>query len=466
MRELSCYQDSAREPEITWPVAAPPLRLVARPITFMSWAKYRQQPDPAESRLVVQNHTVNMACVTEYVSCAYHSSQPVSTGRTCNDQEIAAGANKWYYYATSSIDCAVRVRQSRYNQGTKISCCSTSLCNKPDPVMDNSTLVVQQPELLPANLICHMDLADKAYGPLAPHGVVFGLVPSSRISWEHTVLVGNSTYASLEIDACARYEYVPCPRVGSNVLGLPDATCTPERVGVPSWAHRYLPMHECMLMQEDVSPRAGPLKSVSNVTCCNTDGCNAPLPEAATQQVLAAPLALELASNTMQCYESMQLGELISQDVPRAVRPHYFDKSEVTVSLRGWTPRSHTGDFHYHGTAFTYVCYSAKVDLCATGGKSCSALEAAAGVWEWQYSLQPLPSCWQQQKGVANGTLLSHQHVTCCVSDLCNKPDPALDPVTQVRNCIQSAEVSTSCHMSLQGLAACLMIAALSRRCC
>jgi hypothetical protein len=448
MRELSCYQDSARELGITWS----PRSLVARPITLMSWAKYRQQPDPAESRLVVQNHTVNMACVTEYVNCAYHSSQPVSSGRVCNDQEIAAGANKWYYYATSSIDCAFRVWQSKYNQGTNISCCSTPLCNKPDPIMDNSTLVVQQPEPLSANLTCHMDLANEAYGPLAPHGVVFGLVPSSRISWEHTMMVANRTYASLEIDACARYEYVPCPRVGFNAVGFEDATCTPDRVGLPAWAHRYLPMYECMLMREDVSPRAGPLKGVSNVTCCNTDGCNAPLPEAATQQVLAAPLALELASNTMQCYESMQIGELISQDVARAVRPRDFDTSYVTLSLlRGWTPRYHSGDVHYYGTAFTYVCYSAMVDLCATDGKSCSALEAAAGVWEWQYSLQPLPSCWQQQKGVAKGTLLSHQHVTCCVSDLCNKPDPSLDPFTQVRNALQSADVSTSCQMCLQG---------------
>jgi hypothetical protein len=408
--------------------------------------KYSQSIDQANPMrlnadyISAQDNALHIACATAFVNCSYYSGQPNLMGaRTytwCDDQDVAAGTIKWHYYAVPSTTCAYRIqheKQSGVNPATNISCCSTSHCNKPDPTVDNFTLAVQQPELLPANLTCHMDLVP-AYGSSglqAPHGVVSMMFPASIWNPGGPYERYYQTQ-TLEMAACARYKYVPCPQVGVNAVGLEDATCTPERAGVPAWAHRYIRMYDCMLMQEDISPRAGPLEHVSNVTCCNTDGCNAPLPEAAAQQVIAAPLA-QVASGSIQCYENMQLGELISTDVARAVRPRDFNIS------RGWVPPYNAQDHHFAGTGFSDVCYSARVDLCATGGKSCSAAEAAAGVWEWQYSLESLSRCWQQQWEVANGVLLSHQHVTCCASDLCNKPDPALDPATQVRSALHPA---------------------------
>lgn len=155
-----------------------------------------------------------------------------------------------------------------------------------------------------------------------------------------------------------------------------------------------------------------------HVTCCESDGCNAPDPteDTATQQLLVNEQPVTQA-DTIACYQSLQLGELISPEVPPAVHPVISSANRLPAPS---------------GSANPTVCYSAKLDVCASGAKACTPEEAAVGVWVWQYRPMHMAACYMQQ-WMANSNLSStYQSVGCCVTDLCNKPDKSSDHETQV----------------------------------
>ncbi|WIA16639.1 hypothetical protein OEZ85_013302 [Tetradesmus obliquus] len=65
----------------------------------------------------------------------------------------------------------------------------------------------------------------------------------------------------------------------------------------------------------------------------------------------------------------------------------------------------------------------------------------------------PLSQCYQQQWAASRGSLAHLQGVNCCVSDLCNRPNPADDNSTQVFDVPAAATPTISCFTSTNATA-------------
>lgn len=71
---------------------------------------------------------------------------------------------------------------------------------------------------------------------------------------------------------------------------------------------------------------------------------------------------------------------------------------------------------------------------------SCTADSNNTAAWIWQYKPLNTASC-QQMQTIAAGEQPKYREVFCCNSNLCNKPDPALDKETYVQEMRSAADV-------------------------
>ena len=75
----------------------------------------------------------------------------------------------------------------------------------------------------------------------------------------------------------------------------------------------------------------------------------------------------------------------------------------------------------------TPACASYYTFRCSENAPGCSPEEIAKqGVFTWMYTAMPAAQCEQMKATVADGSL--YGNVTCCLDNLCNKPDPVADP--------------------------------------
>lgn len=332
----------------------------------------------------------------------------------------SSGSNRCIYYSTPSWACYGYKRDwSPDDSQQNLTCCNTALCNKPDPAKDTMARVVGRPWGSPASLACYVHVEDP---PTLPTGTA---APAAAFLMKFTAYESlevnrygdmRSTWSTVfehkksEPAMCARFRYTNCYGTGGRI-----ESCV-------RWAYRLLPVSQCLELQQ----HAGSIET--NVTCCSTDGCNAPDPQQdpITQRLLLAEPVPQAVNIT--CYKSMYVGESITADVPPAVYPVTFDAKTTHFEVQYPAAAS-----YWRSVAVDpVVCYSARVDVCAAGTKACSAEEEAAGNWVWQYDAMPLSQCYQQQWAASRGSLAHLQGVNCCVSDLCNRPNPADDNSTQV----------------------------------
>lgn len=221
---------------------------------------------------------------------------------------------------------------------------------------------------------------------------------------------------------------MPCA-TSESIKEFSSGNCdrNPENAGSWAWAYRRMFVFDCLVLKDRGA--ANP-SYASNVTCCTTDGCNVPIPgeDEVTELALNEPLqptgyessavGQRILDDMLTCYQNMALGEMISEEVPPAVQPiKYYAMTNL----------------QYDGTVQPTVCYAAKKDVCKSDANDCSPEELLSGRWVWEYGYMSLYECYEQRWNVSTGVLSADWNVTCCASDLCNRPDAMNDAITQVK---------------------------------
>lgn len=377
---------------------------------------------------------VAQICMKFYAKCSHNNTQREWAGCTSSDAD--AGLERWIYKTIDSATCAQITAQSRTNGDIRnVTCCDTSLCNAPDLTADPTTIVIKADEAdtAAADVTCYVIIESWRSSSEAPYAAVPVAFPTNlptKPSGDEVMTGFWGSFRTHEEAACARYTYVQCDQDehdyyyadwdSSNIASYIDNPGTSSRW---AWVYQRLTMFDCLALKKELNPMYA-----SNVTCCTTDGCNAPIAEvdSVKQQPRTGP-AIVLAAETLTCYQSMQLGETISEAVPPAVHPIVVDAQNPV-----WGSYGMPVDLMvpwYHGTP---VCYTAKIDVCKAAGKGCALADSDHGRWMWSYSVTKLSDCYLQQWDASNGATSAVHSVTCCATDLCNSPDAGNDTVTQV----------------------------------
>jgi hypothetical protein len=418
--ELTCYETATNQ----WMVDARHARLVTYSTVGVTQDVSPYYGRPAGSA----KHTpglIRKLCMKYFQKCHHNSTYSTR----CSDEDIDAGVERWVYTTADPAQCANMVAATRADPNLhNVTCCTSSYCNAPDPTTDNSTTVIEatDPAEAHSSTLCHVNIAAGWNGQLqqpemfAAFPMLFtgkyyqpgysnGYPVNGAVYWDEF-----SRYQIMEDGACVRFKYMPCaPRrmTSLDIIGPYKSYqgCTQQNQDTWAWGYRRLSMFDCLLLKEEADPRYG-----SNVTCCTTSGCNAPLPEEDTETQQLATEPVPAAAATLTCYKSMDLGELIAAEVPPAVHP-------VTVDAQRLVWGS--------GAADPMVCFAARGDICQSDGQDCTLADTDASRWRWKYDVMAVSECYQQQMDAAAGVL---QNISCCTTDLCNKPEPALDNSTQV----------------------------------
>ncbi|KAF6254084.1 hypothetical protein COO60DRAFT_354766 [Scenedesmus sp. NREL 46B-D3] len=195
----------------------------------------------------------------------------------CTEEQAAVGMWLWSYSPMPVHYCKdMQLDEARAPQGAgfrRVTCCVTDNCNAPLPD-DNSTRVLDVPST--PTISCYNNVPGAAGGFSA--NTASALDTGADPTFDPTV--GNTAYleefnTTVPTHArdhpqgplvCAKYRY--------NLCGEGDE-CPPEARANGDWRWQYVPMPAlaCALLQwaSGHTPGAG-----QNVTCCTTDGCNAP----------------------------------------------------------------------------------------------------------------------------------------------------------------------------------------------
>jgi hypothetical protein len=195
---------------------------------------------------------------------------------------------------------------------------------------------------------------------------------------------------------CARYEFRCQP-------SIPACTQQDTLRGIYKWVYGPLSGAQC----RNISAITGPL--YRNLLCCTEDSCNTPL------ETLTDPAD---QGGTGGDSESVSPGTAS----PGAALRCYTGYSPSAEPI---APK----DYSYQAGVMD-ACASYQF-VCSSGQTACSQEEQLQGKVKWAYVPMSQESC-AELKDTTGSSSSSYSSVKCCTEDLCNKPDPALDPNAQL----------------------------------